>query len=298
MPQVGAPILFLVFNRPGLTNRVFDSLKHHQPSRLYVASDGPRPEIEGEVQLVMDVRSIITKVDWSCQVKTLYREKNLGCKDAVSTALDWFFSHEEEGIIIEDDCVPHPDFYSYCNWALDRFRNDQSVWHINGNNFGASSELYGKSSIAFISLAQAWGWATWSNRWARNCVNPFYISRFSMNSFKHWMLSIDARRSKLKHIEELKKGLDTWDFQWQITILNNRGLVVSPSSNLISNVGDGNDATHTQQDFRAHINTEPLKINGDNNKVKVKLNRSLNAWHEKKWALSCGVKLKKYLGER
>ena len=104
-------VLFLLFNRPDTTSKVFEKIRQIKPQRLYVASDGPRESYYGEIEKVKSVREIIKKIDWSCEVKTLFREKNLGCKKAVSSAISWFFNYEEQGIILEDDCLPHIDFF-------------------------------------------------------------------------------------------------------------------------------------------------------------------------------------------
>ncbi|MBW2664638.1 MAG: hypothetical protein JRD93_22400 [Deltaproteobacteria bacterium] len=160
------------------------------------------------------VRRIATQVDWDCEVKTLFREKNLGCRIGVSSAIDWFFENE-------------------------------NIWHICGNNFGLRYE--GKyESHCFGSFAQVWGWATWRDRWQQREMNPFYLEQLS--SPEQWSVKFLNKLNKLVHLDKLKKGLDTWDYQWQITILNHSGLVVYPVANLISNIGDGLVATHTKRD--------------------------------------------------
>lgn len=241
-------VLFLVFNRPETTAQVFEAIRQAKPPRLYVAADGPRQGREGEAEKVAKVREIATAVDWPCEVKTLFREQNLGCKYAPSGGITWFFEQEEQGIILEDDCSPHPDFFYYCEWSLEEFKNVPEVWHINGNNFGANVDLFKGDSISFSSLPQVWGWASWSNRWRNYQGNPFYLGEEASTRASRWLLSLGARTSKLMDIQQLQKGLDAWDYQWQLTVLNANGLVVCPLSNLISNLGDGADATHTNND--------------------------------------------------
>ena len=104
-PLLQTPVLFLVFNRPDTTAKVFDAIRVAKPSRLYVASDGARANQPGEAEIVSKVREISTSVDWSCEVKTLFQKENLGCKKAVSKGVSWFFEQEKEGIILEDDCT-------------------------------------------------------------------------------------------------------------------------------------------------------------------------------------------------
>lgn len=276
-------VLFLVFNRPDTTAQVFEAIRKAKPPRLYVAADGPRGDREGEVERVNKVREIATAVDWPCEVKTLFRDENLGCKAAVSGAITWFFEHEEQGIILEDDCVPNKDFFPYCEWALNEFRDVPEVWHINGNNFGAATALYGGNSISFCSLGQVWGWATWANRWKNAQMNPFYLSERVDELFKNWSLTKKARIIKKRHLLALKSGLDTWDFQWQVSILNAGGLAVSASSNLISNLGDGPDATHTKFDKdRIRLPTQPFS---GFSYAQIVSNPALTKWYEKKMGM-------------
>ncbi len=129
-------LLFLVFNRPDTAERVLKAIKVYRPERLYVACDGPRAGRPDEEETVMKVRQLIADgVDWPCSLHTLYRDTNLGCKVAVSSALDWFFEKEESGIVLEDDCLPHPDFWGFCSELLHRYADDERVFMISGNNF-------------------------------------------------------------------------------------------------------------------------------------------------------------------
>lgn len=157
-------VLFLVFNRPEPTARVFEAIRYARPPRLYVAADGPRVQREGEGELVRRVRQIATTVDWPCSVYTLFREHNLGCKRAVSEAISWFFENEEQGIILEDDCLPNPDFFSFCDVLLERYKDDPRVWMITGNNF-QDGQKRGNGSYYFSRYSHIWGWATWRRAW-------------------------------------------------------------------------------------------------------------------------------------
>ena len=125
--MLDAPVLFLVFNRPDVTMRVFEAIRHARPRRLYVAADGPRAGISSETGKCEQTRQIATQVDWDCEVKTLFRSENLGCRVAVSSAIDWFFENEPEGIILEDDCLPHPTFFHFCQELLERYQHDQRI---------------------------------------------------------------------------------------------------------------------------------------------------------------------------
>ena len=156
--EFSIPILFLVFNRPETTALVFQEIRKVRPQQLFVAADGPRPDRTGEAEKCAEVKKIVAAVDWPCEVKTLFRDNNLGCRVAVSSAINWFFENVEEGIILEDDCLPHPDFFRFCNELLDYYRNDERIMHIGGNNFQFVNK-YGKSSYYFSHYAHIWGWA-------------------------------------------------------------------------------------------------------------------------------------------
>jgi len=128
-------VLFLVFNRLDTTTQVFEEIRKAQPPRLYVASDGPRDSRENEQTVVDEVRDfILANIDWPCEIHRLFRDKNLGCKTAVSSAIDWFFEHEESGIILEDDCLPDPSFFRFCEEMLVKYDTDERIMHVTGIN--------------------------------------------------------------------------------------------------------------------------------------------------------------------
>ena len=154
------PVLFLIFNRPDTTKQVFSAIQKARPPRLYVAGDGPRPEQSNEAEICEIVRSIATNVDWDCEVKTLFRDHNFGCRLAVSQAISWFFENEPEGIILEDDCLPSQSFFWFCQELLEDFRNDKQVGAICG--FYSNELDYKPSASYFFSrYMRVWGWAGW-----------------------------------------------------------------------------------------------------------------------------------------
>jgi hypothetical protein len=276
-------VLLLVFNRPEVTALVFEAIRQARPPRLYVAADGPRSGRADEAEKCAEVRSIATAVDWPCKVHTLFREQNIGCRFAPQTAIDWFFDSEEEGIILEDDCLPHRDFFTFCEWALNAYREDKVVWHINGNNFDCAEALFEAKPVGFSALAQVWGWATWRDRWKSYQGNPFYLMESAQLAMSNWLLSPIARINKISHISNLQRGLDAWDYQWQVAILNQRGLTVSCASNLISNYGDGADATHTFLDNRVRLKMRSISTPMEY--VQPSLSRRLTDWYENNMGL-------------
>ena len=241
------PILLLVFNRPATTRQVFDRIREIRPAVLYIAADGPRVHKEGEEALCNEVRSIFEEVDWDCQVYTLFRADNLGCRKAVSGGISWFFEQEPEGIIIEDDVLPDSSFFPYCAELLERYRTDERVALVSGNNLISSK--YGTSDSYFFSQqANIWGWATWKRVW---------------DQYDGDLAGWDAW-SRAGHLREKSAGtpffeaywkdqigsvaagkMDTWDFQFFYTCWRMNGLCVVPANNLTANLGFDQYATHT-----------------------------------------------------
>jgi hypothetical protein len=243
----------IVFNRPRPTRKVFAAVRGARPSRLYIAADGPRPDRDGDALRCAEVRRVADEVDWPCEVHTQFQDANLGCGPGPSQAITWFFEQEEAGVILEDDCLPHPDFFAFCEWALERYHDDRRVWHVGGNNFAAAPELFAGASVGFVSLAQVWGWATWRDRWAAYEYDAKSLLEMTGERWRDWRLNVGAAQIKLTDLRKTIELQHTWDYQWQITVLNQRGLSLIPSGNLISNIGDGDDATHTPGDKRCWL---------------------------------------------
>lgn len=244
--MLSVPVLLIAFRRPDTTREVFESIRQAQPKRLYIAVDGPRPERPGEAELCEACRRIADDIDWACEVFTLFREKNRGCRRGVSEAINWFFEHESEGIILEDDCVPHPDFYRFADEMLSKYRYDPRVMAVTGDNFQYDMGDY-RASYYFTIFNHVWGWATWKRAWdlydtelnsftperAREVIDPIApIPGFT----EYWIDQI--ARTKSGHI-------DTWDYVWFWSFWLARGLTCIPRNNMVKNIGFGGEATHT-----------------------------------------------------
>jgi hypothetical protein len=255
-----APVLFLIFNRPEPTRQVFEEIRAYQPSRLYVAADGPRPEKADEWSRCADARSILNQVDWDCKVRTLFRDQNLGCGTAVSEAINWFFDQEEEGIILEDDCLPDASFFPFCDEMLDRYRDQPEVGSVSGNNFLPAS-LHMEQPYGFSKFVQIWGWATWRRFWQnydfklkgewREWTEIIGEANPVQNQAKYW----------LEILKSLRAGLiDTWDFQVMFSAWRHQYVHIFPSRNLVTNLGYGGDATHTNfQSPLANLRRESIQ---------------------------------------
>lgn len=238
-------VLFLIFNRPDTTKQVFEAIRQAKPSRLYVAADGPRADKAGEVEKVEQVRRIATQVDWYCEVKTLFRGKNFGCRVAVSSAIDWFFENEEEGIILEDDCLPSQSFFWFCEELLERYRGDMRVMQICGSNF-LNGWRRSNNSYYFSQYGPIWGWASWRRAWIYYDVGIKLWPE--VKEEKIFLDFCDGKREMLFRLNLYDKvfagKIDTWDYQWGFAKMINSGLSVTPNANLISNIGFREDSTH------------------------------------------------------
>lgn len=241
-----SPILFLVFNRPDVTKQVFSAIRNAKPKRLYIAADGPRKNKENEDNLCVETRKIATNIDWNCEIKTLFREENLGCKVAVSSAVDWFFQNEEEGIILEDDCLPNSDFFKFCDVMIEKYRIDYRIRHIGGCNLQFGNKR-GEASYYYSNLTHVWGWASWRRAWKDYDVNltKYKETDTEKGFFTIFNDTILAQEWNTVFKNLIQNKIDTWDYQWAITNFFNNGLSVIPNSNLIVNIGFGNNATHT-----------------------------------------------------
>lgn len=249
-------MLFLIFNRPDCARASFESIRNAHPAKLFIASDGPRSGVSGESLLVDQTREIAKKVDWDCEVKVLFQIKNLGCRFGVSTAIDWFFSHVDEGIILEDDCVASPEFFRFCDELLYRFRGDERVTCITGNNFQRGIKR-GRADYYFSIFNHCWGWATWRRAWQHydndmacwpNEVNADVLSGLvSPVGARYWSEIFD----------EVKAGhIDSWAYIWTLSCWANSGLTATPNKNLVRNIGFDERATHTKVDWQNHLQAD------------------------------------------
>jgi SAM-dependent methyltransferase len=214
-----------------------------------VACDGPNPERPGEAEKVAATRAVIeAEIDWPCQIECLYSETNQGCGVSVSHAINWFFSHVEEGIILEDDCVPHPDFFPYCEELLERYRNDTRIWCISGSNF-QNGRWRGNGSYYFSRYPHSWGWATWRHRWSHYDAD---LSQWPALKESGLLGSIFENPREARYWTRIWDRLlwegkpDSWAYKWALTCLLHGGLTALPNRNLVCNVGFGNDASHTK----------------------------------------------------
>lgn len=247
------PVLFLVFNRLDTTKEVLQTIRNAKPSRLYIAADGPRGSHPGEDEKIRAVRDyVLGHIDWDCKVKTLFREKNLGCKYAVSSGIDWFFENEEMGIILEDDCLPARSFFLFCEELLAKYQHDNTIMHISGFNPLVAYQI--DSSYCFSRFGPIWGWASWRRAWEKYDVNmsswPEKRQHLLRDGLAHSNAESKWRQTVFDKV--YTNHIDTWDYQWSFARLVYRGLSIMPRVSLISNIGFSGSATHTVSEAPDH----------------------------------------------
>ncbi|MCS6904113.1 MAG: hypothetical protein RML72_04845 [Bacteroidia bacterium] len=240
------PILFIIFNRPETTRQVFQRIREIQPTKLYVSADGPRPNKVGDQEACAATRAIIDQVDWPCIVKKNFLPENVGCKLGVSGAINWFFSYEEQGIILEDDCLPHLSFFYYCQTLLDYYKNDTRIMHIGGNNW-QDGQKWGDAAYYFSIYPHIWGWATWRRAWQYFDIHmgkwPLFLKG---NYLSYFFPTFREQKYWKKKFHLCYKGIirTAWSYQWFFTNLCQHGLSITPNVNLVSNIGFDGEGTN------------------------------------------------------
>jgi hypothetical protein len=246
--QLQTPVAFLVFNRPDTTARVFEAIRAARPPRLLVVADGPRPDRPGEEERCRETRALLQRVDWPCQVETCFSEVNLGCRRRLGSGLDWVFERAEEAIVLEDDCLPHPTFFRFCEELLARHRDDPRVMVVSGTSYHFGRR-YGPESYLGSLYPHVWGWASWRRAWRRYDV-----------AMAGWPALRDSPAWRELHPRALVRAFwtrmfdatladrnDTWDYQLAFAVQAHRALSLTPAVNLVQNIGFGAAATKTSR---------------------------------------------------
>jgi hypothetical protein len=254
------PILMNVFRRPIHTIQVINAIAKVKPKRLYVAADGPRPGVEGESEQCAQVRILFEKLPWDCQVHTFYREQNVGSRLNESGGMSWFFSHEPVGIILEDDCLPHIDFFHYCRELLFRYKNDKRIMHIAGTQVIPNYKL--DASYFFSRIPLGWGWASWADRWAHYDESMADYAEFRKSNHIAKLISDPNYQNLWRNIFDAvyEKKVDAWDFIWIYYVIKNNGICINPTKNLISNIGFGKESTYCEDANHKHANLPVFEL--------------------------------------
>ena len=236
--RLETPVLFIVFNRPDTTKIVFEAIRKARPTKLFIAADAPRYPLKSEYELCEQARNIAQQVDWSCEVKTLFQETNLGVGRGGVEGINWFFEHVESGIILEDDCVPSEEFFEFCAQGLKKFEHDASVMMLGGTNYlmGTYTGLQGYYRSSFYSI---WGWATWRRAWQSYSydISSWGIS-LTYRDLKSFFGNALIAQRWAKMFDEIKAHrLEAWDIQWVFACIKNHGYSLAIPFNMISNIG-------------------------------------------------------------
>jgi hypothetical protein len=241
------PVLLTAFNRPDLTEQVVQALGAARPRQLFIAADAPRSDRPGEVETCRAVRDVIENgVTWDCEVKTRFRPDHGGCRRNMSEGISWFFDQVPEGIVLEDDCVPHPTFFRYCSELLERFREDDRVFAISGSNLLGRYEI--DSSYFFSLYGNVWGWASWRRAWQFFDADLKLWPKAKQDRLLESVIPSASERAAYENWIDrtYRRAIDTWDYQWAFARFINHGLTVLPRVNLVQNIGFERRGTHTR----------------------------------------------------
>lgn len=266
------PVLLVVFNRPEYTQKVFGEIRQARPKQLFIAADGPRESRPDDLENCRQVREIVSRVDWPCEVKTLFREKNLGFRDAERLAFDWFFANVEAGIILEDDGLPHPSFFRFASEMLEQYKDEPKIMMITGGNFMPEVKI--EDSYFFSKHFSIWGWASWRRAWQKY---NFEMSSWPKSKNKKKLEAFYYQKYMVEYCKQMFDEIrfapepKTWDTQWLYACIMNNGLCITPSVNLVSNIGiqgthsTGNNHHLPTMDIYAQTLKQPevITVNND-----------------------------------
>jgi hypothetical protein len=241
-----APIVYIVFNRPNHTTKTFAVLREQRPTQLFIIADGPRPGHPADAERCAEVRAIVEQIDWPCEVHRNYADSNMGLKRRVSSGLDWVFTQADRAIVLEDDCAAHPDFFRFCNELLEHYAEDSHVSVITGNNF-QNGRQRGNASYYFSKFNHCWGWATWRRAWQHYQGDlSFWPEWRESDDWKQKTPDPVERRYWVKIFDQVHAGqINSWAYSWTASVWHRGGLTVTPNVNLVSNIGFGEESTHT-----------------------------------------------------
>ena len=276
------PILVIAFNRPDHLRILISRLRELQPKKIYFAVDGPRKTKDTDAEKVGQCKDLTHSIDWDCEVITNFQESNLGCGLGVSTAITWFFENEERGIILEDDIIPDPSFFSFCAELLGRHERDPEVFAISGCNFVPPNQISTSGSYRFSQVPHIWGWASWRDRWAQYQLD-----------ITGWRTELPARKLWSKSGNSIpgavywagtfellaRKEVDTWDGQLVYMCMKNGMLTATSNTNLIENIGFNEQATHTTEDRDELQPVIPIAL--PTTPVPIKLDHKADSWTRK-----------------
>ena len=244
------PILIIAWKRPFCTSKLINAIRDVKPRYIFLACDGANLNNKEEIELVKQTRDILDReIDWPCEKLKLYSPFNQGCRLGVTRAINWFFENVSEGVILEDDCIPHPEFFKFAEHLIDRFRDDKKIWTISGNNY-QNGIWRGDGSYYFSKFTHCWGWATWKDRWKFYAEEEFIWEKLN----KAKMLdNLFPTRKELRYWTSIFKKLyqknkpDSWAYRWFLVCQSKGALNILPNQNLVQNIGFNSSGTNTKR---------------------------------------------------
>lgn len=244
-PAFAIPVLLLLFRRPDTTRRILDRLRLLRPSHLVVVADGPRSDVPDEGKLCLAARRELALIDWPCKVERLFSATNLGIAASLDLGMRHVFRSHERVIVLEDDCLPDPSFFSFCAALLERYADMERVMAIAGSNLGVDIRPEG-GSYAFSRYQVLWGWATWKRAWRHQ---DMAMGQWPACAETGWLDTVletpQARRYWGYHFRTNHRTAENWDYAWTFNCWRRDGLCIHPAVNLVRNLGFREDATHT-----------------------------------------------------
>jgi len=259
MKQLKIPILLMAFNRPDTTQKIFDEIRKAKPKNLFLSIDGPRNE--KEKKKVDEVKKIVSKVNWPCKIKKRFNKENEGLLKTVSDAINWLFENFEKGIILEDDCLPDQSFFSFCEKMLEKYKDDERIMHISGDNFQRGWKR-DNNSYYFSYYPHVWGWATWKRAWKKYDIKMKNYPELRKKKYLNDIFPSKLEKSYVKSMfdDGYYRNQNAADIRWMYSIIKNNGLSVIPNKNLVKNIGFGTDSTHTRP-IDSHLSIPKEKMN-------------------------------------
>lgn len=260
MKSAKAPVVIFIYKRIDNLSEIFSSIRRYHPSKIFIISDGPKNKDEKKM-INITRKAAESMVDWECNIHRIYARKNLGLKKRFSSGINKVFQQVDQAIFIEDDCLPDPTFFQFCEDLLVKYANDERVMSISGNNFFSGKS--NNNSYSFSIYPHVWGWATWKRAWKKYDVdienwpviknNKLLNSIFSSTRLQlYWLLIF-----QLVYMGKIS----TWDYQWVFACLANNGFSINPSCNLVSNVGIDSESTNTKIKSKVfRYPTRPMKF--------------------------------------
>jgi len=256
---MNTPVLFLIYNRPEYTNKVFEAIRKAKPRKLFIHADGPKKGNVDDIKLCIETRNILNQIDWKCEVKTLFRDENLGCKLGMSGGISWFFEEIEEGIILEDDCLPTQSFFRYCEILLNKYREKKEIMMISGSNPSVFVDI--DTDYFFSHFYHIWGWATWRRSWKKFDIEISTWPKFRDSDFleKKFPTNVTNRIFLKQMFDQIySKPASVWGVQWTYACLTNNGFAILPAQNMISNIGFV--GTHKMNDKQLALETKEIEV--------------------------------------